>query len=395
MTNRKMINGMLIGAGLMYYMDPDKGRRRRTLLLDQLAGSARDLNQGMDASIRDLRHRSYGVLAETRSKFRSGSAGDQVIEARVRSSIGRVVSNPGSVSVLSDGGNVTLSGPVLAREAEELLSTVKGVKGVRKVDDQLTIHQNAGDIPGLQGQGNRPGALPDAFQENWAPATRFLATATGGIMTLYGLRSGGLIGSALSLVGAGLAARGLTNIETRRLVGADSSRRVIDIHKSINLDVPLETVFEFWSHFENFPHFMEHLTEVKRVNDRLSHWVAQGPAGSAVSWDAEITQWIDNELIAWKSVPGSPVRNAGVVRFQRNEKGGTRVDVRMTYNPPAGAIGHAVASLFGSDPKRAMDEDLVRLKSLLEEGKTSADGRDVEHEAYTTGSPPRGGSTRF
>jgi uncharacterized membrane protein len=398
MTNANMINGMLLGAGLMYYLDPDKGRRRRTLLRDQLAGSVRDLNQGFDASVRDLRHRSYGVLAQTRSRFRSGSADDQVIEARVRSRIGRVVSNPGALQVMSDGGDVTLNGPVLASEVDELISTVKSVKGVRTVENLLDVRPTAGDVPGLQGHGHRPGELPDELQENWAPATRLLASTAGGLMAVYGLRSGGLTGTILSLMGAALTARGLTNIEARRLVGADGGRRVIDVHKSINLDVPLEQVFEFWSHFENFPRFMDHLTEVRRIDDRLSRWRAQGPAGITVSWDAEITRWEPNQLIAWKSVEGSPIGNAGVVRFQPNEKGGTRVDVRMTYNPPAGALGHAVASLFGSDPKHAMDEDLVRLKSLLEEGKTSAHGHDVEREELTTGrtgGPAGGGATRF
>jgi uncharacterized membrane protein len=71
-----------------------------------------------------------------------------------------------------------------------------------------------------------------------------------------------------------------------------------------------------------------------------------------------------------------------VVRFQPNEQGGTRVEVRMTYNPPAGALGHAVASLLGADPKHAMDEDLVRFKSLIEEGKTSANGQDVRRSEF-------------
>ncbi|HEY5572413.1 MAG TPA: hypothetical protein VIK64_05285, partial [Anaerolineales bacterium] len=63
-----------------------------------------------------------------------------------------------------------------------------------------------------------------------------------------------------------------------------------------------------------------------------------------------------------------------------NPQGGTRVTVRMSYTPPAGAVGHAVASLFGVDPKKAMDDDLVRMKSLIEEGKTTAEGKQVKKE---------------
>jgi uncharacterized membrane protein len=386
MTTRPMLNGMILGAGLMYLLDPDRGRRRRSLIRDRFGHGVRDLGDGLDTSMRDLKHRSYGVLAETRSKFRSGSADDHIIEARVRSRLGRIVSHPGSIHVRSEQGTVTLDGPVLATELDGLLSTVRSVPGVRNVDNRLEVHRSASDVPGLQGSGNRPAELPDVMQENWAPATRLLVSAAGAIITLYGLRQRGVFGTASTLLGAGMVTRALTNMETARLLGTNGSRRVIDIHKSINLNAPIETVFEFWSHFENFPRFMDHLTEVRRIDDRHSHWIAQGPAGMSFAWDAEVTQWVPNELIAWKSVEGSPIGNAGVVRFLPNEKGGTRVDIRMTYNPPAGAIGHALASFFGTDPKHAMDDDLVRLKSLIEEGKTSAHGRDIRREEVGTAS---------
>jgi uncharacterized membrane protein len=81
------------------------------------------------------------------------------------------------------------------------------------------------------------------------------------------------------------------------------------------------------------------------------------------------------------------VENAGIVRFRPNPDGTTQIDVRISYNPPGGAIGHAVAALFGADPKRAMDEDMVRLKSLLEEGKTRADGKRVSLDDLSLATP--------
>jgi uncharacterized membrane protein len=125
---------------------------------------------------------------------------------------------------------------------------------------------------------------------------------------------------------------------------------------------------------------MSHLREVRRIDEQRSHWVASGPAGLPVEWDAVVTERLPNESIAWKSVEGSVVRTAGRVRFRPVPEGKTEVDVHLSYNPPAGAIGHAVASLFGTDPKHAMDEDMVRLKSLLEEGRTRADGEPVNLE---------------
>jgi uncharacterized membrane protein len=94
-----------------------------------------------------------------------------------------------------------------------------------------------------------------------------------------------------------------------------------------------------------------------------------------------VTKRVPARLLAWKSVESEPVQSAGIVRFDPNNQGGTRVTVRLAYNPPAGSIGHAVASLLGADPKQAMDEDLVRLKSLLETGKTTTEGQSVLYEA--------------
>jgi uncharacterized membrane protein len=112
---------------------------------------------------------------------------------------------------------------------------------------------------------------------------------------------------------------------------------------------------------------MSHLKEVRNIHPGRSHWVAYGPAGIPVEWDALITRHEPNSLISWASEPGAAVQSSGTVRFGRNPAGGTRVEVQMSYNPVAGAIGHAVASLFGVDPKHAMDDDLARLKTLLEQ----------------------------
>jgi uncharacterized membrane protein len=128
---------------------------------------------------------------------------------------------------------------------------------------------------------------------------------------------------------------------------------------------------------------MSHLEEVQRTGEGRSHWVATGPAGSRFEWDAITTESVPNEVLAWRCEAGSTVDNEGIVRFRPNPDGTTQIDVRMSYNPPAGAMGHAVASLFGDDPKRAMDEDLLRLKSLLEDGETTADQGRVRVDELT------------
>jgi uncharacterized membrane protein len=125
---------------------------------------------------------------------------------------------------------------------------------------------------------------------------------------------------------------------------------------------------------------MSHVEEVVDHGNGQSHWKVSGPAGIPIEWDAVITRQTPNEVIAWKSIENEPVKSAGIVQFHPNPDGSTRITVRTIYNPPAGALGHAVATLFGSDPKSAMDEDLVRLKSLLETGKTTVKGKESTYE---------------
>jgi uncharacterized membrane protein len=289
---------------------------------------------------------------------------DTTLVARVRSQMGRAVTHPHAIEVTAHQGYVTLRGPILAREVPRLLQRVQSVRGVRAVDNQLDVHQQADNIPGLQGEGTpRQGEMPELWQTNWTPAVRVLMSAAGGAMLLYGLRQQPALG---------LLARAVTNMEMRRLVGTGSGRRAVDIVKTLHIQAPLEAVYTFWANVENFPRFMTHIKEVRHLGEGRSHWVAEGPAGTSVSWDAEVTVCESNRRLAWRSMPGSMIENAAMLDFAANPDGSTRVHMRWSYNPPAGALGHAVAWLLGRDLKTELDADLVRLKSLLEHGTTRA-----------------------
>lgn len=106
------------------------------------------------------------------------------------------------------------------------------------------------------------------------------------------------------------------------------------------------------------------------------HWVAAGPAGVPISWDAEVIAVEPNELLCWSSLEGSRINTPGRVQL-KGYGSGTLIEIRLSYAPPAGPLGHAVARLLGADPKTALDEDMVRLKGLLETGKTTVRGRQV------------------
>jgi uncharacterized membrane protein len=334
----------------------------------------------IDKAMRDMRNRARGVLAEMTAMLSDQQAPDWIIQERVRAELGRLSRHPSAIEVHADQGSVTVRGPILADDVEPVISGIARVRGVQRVDNQMDVHQTPGDIPALQGNPPRREPRMELMQENWSPTARLLVGVAGGLLAVYGRVRSGLVGTALSLLGLGLLARGVANVQLKRLVGTGGGRRAVDINKAINVAAPAEQVYEFWTHFENFPRFMAHVKEIRDHGNGRSHWVVAGPAGTPVEFDALITKQVPNQVIAWKSLPDQTVQSAGIVRFDPNPDGGTRITVQMSYNPPAGALGHAVASLFGVDPKRAMDEDLARLKTLLEQGKTSADGKEITQE---------------
>lgn len=348
-----------IGAGmaLMYFLDPNRGGRRRALVGNKVYSAANSLPDATRVTAQDLSNRAYGLWAETTRLFSSDNASDQVIEARVRSKMGRVVSHPHAIHVTSQDGNVSLDGLILSDEVPALLAAVEKVRGVKSVENRLQQHHSPEGISSLQGGSHRE--QPSEFmQEHWSPGARLVA---------------GTLGIALSALGATLLARSVSNVETKRLVGTGGGRRAVTVEKSINVNAPQDVVFGLWFNFENFPKFMSNVLEVRKISEGLSHWKVAGPAGIPVEWDAEITRVIPNEMIAWKSVEGSTIANAGYVLFEPNNDGSTEVTVRISYNPPAGAIGHAVATIFGADPKTEMDADLLRMKTLLETGNAPHD----------------------
>ena len=141
----------------------------------------------------------------------------------------------------------------------------------------------------------------------------------GAALGAYALSRRNVPAAIAGLVGAGLLLRAITNTDAKRLVGVGGESRGVDVHKTINIAAPLEEVWSFWSNYENFPLFMHNVRSVIDHGDGRSTWTVAGPAGVPVKWDAVITAWAPGELLAWKSVPGSAVASAGVVRFDRND----------------------------------------------------------------------------
>jgi uncharacterized membrane protein len=139
---------------------------------------------------------------------------------------------------------------------------------------------------------------------------------------------------------------------------------------TVTVNLSPEEVYKFWRNFENLPQFMSHLESVRVIDDKRSHWVAKGPAGSSVEWDAEITIDSPNRSISWRSLEGADVENYGSVRFDPAPGNrGAEVRVELEYNPPAGALGAGIAKIFGEAPEQQIKGDLSRLKQVLETGE--------------------------
>ncbi|HET9533592.1 MAG TPA: SRPBCC family protein, partial [Blastocatellia bacterium] len=299
---KTVIGSLALGAGLMYILDPDRGKRRRAQVRDKARHLASKTNDAIGKSSRDFSNRISGIVAGAESLFKSGKAPDEVLVARVRSKLGRVVSHPSSIGVTSADGKVVLSGPVLAREVDTLIETVSEIKGVTSVESLLDVYEQAGNVPGLQGGRADLGERCALAQTNWSPTTRMLVGAAGGALAVYAAKRKGLIGAASAPFGLGLVSRALTNLELKRIVGIGAGRRAIDIEKAVNIAAPVEEVFDFWTHHENFPRFMRNVREVRKIGEGRYHWVVAGPAGVSVEWDAEITKLVPNRLIEFKSL---------------------------------------------------------------------------------------------
>jgi uncharacterized membrane protein len=247
------------------------------------------------------------------------------------------------------------------------------VRGLKAIENCLEPHEEAGDISDLQGGRVRQGE-PFAFmKQNWSPTARLAGAAAAGSLIFFGLKRRGLFAKTVGNIGLGILTRALTNVGTRRLVGITGGPHNVNIQKAITIAAPRDRVFDYWSHPENFPHFMSHVRDVRKVGEGRYHWTVEGPAGVPVGWDAVIRKQVPDELVEWESVPGSVIEQCGIARFETNADGTTRIDIKLSYNPPGGFIGHTVANLFRVDPKHGLDDDLMRMKSFIETGKAPHD----------------------
>ena len=220
-------------------------------------------------------------------------------------------------------------------------------------------------------------SLRTRLTQNVPPVERIGSIGIGAALVGYGLSRRSLGGLLIAAAGGALIGRGATGhcalyeklginsgqLNTERGVPGNKG---IKVTQAITVNAEPREVYRFWRNLENLPRFIEHVQSVERIDDLRSHWVVKGPAGMTVEWNAAIVSDREGELIAWESLPGAEVQNAGSVRFDPAANGGTELKVTLQYNPPAGVIGAAVAKLFGEAPDQQLAGDLQRAKEMIE-----------------------------
>ena len=368
-TALRSFGGAALAAAARFWFDPVSGRRRRARLRDQLVSASGDLRTAIEIGGRDVAHRLRGTMAAARSAYNGGRVSDYVLAERVRTALGRAVSHPGAIEVTASSGRVTLRGDLLADEFRQLMRVVRATHGVVAVEDKLSIHEDSRGVSALQGGRPRRPQRFHFLREYWSPAARLVGGAVGGTIAAWGLYRRGTLGVVGAAAGSALLIRSGANVPLERWFGLSGPNGVaIDIRKTIRVNAPVDEVFQILAAYENYPRFMRNVRSVRRQPDGSTRWCIAGPAGIALEWEAFTTRFETNRLLAWRTAASAPIQHSGVMRFEP-ANGGTRVDIRMSYCPPAGALGHAVASLFGADPKSELDADLLRFKIFMETGK--------------------------
>lgn len=204
-----------------------------------------------------------------------------------------------------------------------------------------------------------------ARQVKWTSLIAGSALAVSGLA--FGIARRSLFRTA---AGAGLAAGGGYLIYRGATNSAGAGEHDASIAKSVTISRSPEEVYRYWKQLENLPRFMKHLKNVRRIDDRRSHWTARAPFGRSVEWDAELLEDVENRRLTWRSLPGSDVDHRGSVEFRPAPGNrGTEVHVRLDYHRPGGRAGEALAMMLFEHPEQQIREDLRRFKALVETGE--------------------------
>lgn len=205
-----------------------------------------------------------------------------------------------------------------------------------------------------------------AISASWLPASateRWVSLAGGSGLAVYGARMRSKAGAAVTVIGGALMARAIGG-----MVQAEPA--TVTLREEVSVNRPPAEVYAQWRRLEDLPRLMEHVRSVTTDGDGRSHWVADGPMGRTVEWDADTTDDQPNRRIAWRSSGNTLVPHRGEVTFEEAPGSrGTIVRATITYQLPAGSIGASIAGLLRQEPRANLRSDLRRFKAMLEAGE--------------------------
>lgn len=142
-------------------------------------------------------------------------------------------------------------------------------------------------------------------------------------------------------------------------------RRTVDLRMTVVVERPVSEVFTFCRDFENFPAILHSLEKVEDFQDGRSHWTVRAPNGETIEWDAVVTKYVPNSVIAWHSAEGSPVTATGLMRFSPLSEKETRVDLTLTYRPLRTPLSDAVRALTRPPNAARIRSDVARASREL------------------------------
>ena len=184
---------------------------------------------------------------------------------------------------------------------------------------------------------------------------------------LFGYAGGRRGRTALStrIAGAALLVSAFAPALLRRVLRAGAARRRVHLRTTVELERPVHEVFEFCRDFENFPRVIQSLHSVTDFQDGRSHWEVISPRGEILAWDAQVTKYVPNAVLAWRSLPGSVVDCNGLIRFAPTPSGGTELRIQIEYDPRHTGLSDAIRALFDTSRERQLEADLARANFYL------------------------------
>lgn len=351
---RTLLQGVLYGAATTYLFDPDRGSARRSVLaakVNRFLRKGRERAEGKKAHLSNLWE---GVRGEARKGWHAhDEVGDEVLEARVRSVIGRCLVHPHNIEVIARHSEVTLRGEIIREELDPLLYSVAETPGVMKVNDELLVHEGD-DIP----------YVPPHHQARGGSKLVCVSLGAGLITKAIGKR--GIMRAAYTGLGAYLLSKARTEARPEVVTNYERAASVLTITGGISIARPLEEVFTACSVFENYPHFVPGVYAVTTADEGAAKWTTKSPLGGIEEWTTSVTVVEEGKALGWCSDTLFSLPHEVLLTFLRPSRGSTELAVQLFVVPRRTSVSALEMERLRVFLNNALQETLLILKQVLE-----------------------------